>query len=576
MARIRVIEIINFRGIKAFSWLPSPGLNCLIGPGDSGKSSVLDAIDFCLGARRNIQFTDADFHRLDVETPIDISVTIGELDDGLKNFDAYGLYVRGFEAQSGTIKDEPEKDAETVLTIKLTVASDLEPSWSLVSERAATQGLARNLSWGDRVRLAPTRIDAGADYHLGWRRGSVLNRVSEQRVDASAELTKAARDARAAFGDNAQDQLGETLEIVAMTAKELGVSIGENVRAMLDAHSVSFAGGTISLHNEEGIPLRGLGVGSTRLLVAGLQRKASEQATIILIDELEYGLEPHRIIRLLGSLGAKEKNPPLQVFMTTHSPVALRELSGSQLFVMRPAVNNHEVRNVGTTDDIQSTIRLYPDAFLALSVIVCEGASEVGLVRGLDQYRSSKGYKSINSQGSSFVDCGGADKLFLRASAFHSLGYRTAIVRDDDKKPIEAMEKAYTDCGGKVIAWRDGRALEDELFLSLAEDGVNKLLVRAIELHGEDRINENIKTASQNTKNLTSIRTEALNYSIISPENRSLLGKAARTKKAGWFKSVTWMEDVARDIVGPELENADDGFRKLVNDIFTWANDANL
>lgn len=35
---------------------------------------------------------------------------------------------------------------------------------------------------------------------------------------------------------------------------------------MLDAHAVSFTGGTISLHDEDGVPLRGLGVGSTRLL----------------------------------------------------------------------------------------------------------------------------------------------------------------------------------------------------------------------------------------------------------------------------------------------------------------------
>ncbi len=575
MTRIRAIEINNFRGIKKFAWLPSPGLNCLIGPGDSGKSSILDGIDFCLGARRNIQFTDADFYRLDVETPISISVTIGELKDGLKNLDAYGMYVRGFDAQSGTIEDEPEKDSETVLTMKLIVASDLEPSWSLVSERAEAQGLTRNLSWDNRVRLAPTRIGVLADYHLGWRHGSVLNHVSEQRAEASAALAKAAREARAAFGDEAQDQLGETLEIVATTARELGIPIGENIKAMLDAHSVSFGGGTISLHDEDGIPLRGLGVGSKRLLIAGLQRKASEQAAIILIDELEHGLEPHRIIRLLGSLGAKEKNPPLQVFMTTHSPVTLRELSGSQLFVLLPAADKHETRNVGTTDDIQSTIRLYPDAFLAPSVIICEGASEVGFVRGLDQYRSIKGYNSISAQGASLVDCGGgdADRPFKRATVFNALGYRTAIVRDDDKKPTEAVEVAFTDGGGKVVAWRDGRALEDELFLSLAADGIGKLIERAIELHGEELINEHIKSASQNAKDLNAVQTEALTGNI-SPESRALLGKAARTKKAGWFKSVTWMEDVARDIVGPDLENADAGFRTIVGEIFAWASNA--
>src|SRR6266567_3685630 len=109
MPRVRKIEIQNFRGIKDFAWLPSAGINCLIGPGDSGKSSILDAIDYCLGARRNIQFSDADFNRLNVELPIVISVTIGELDDGLKSLDTYGMYVRGFNAQSGEIDDEPEK-----------------------------------------------------------------------------------------------------------------------------------------------------------------------------------------------------------------------------------------------------------------------------------------------------------------------------------------------------------------------------------------------------------------------------------------------------------------------------------
>jgi hypothetical protein len=82
-----------FRGIKELVWLPSAGINCLVGPGDSGKSSMLDAIDSCVGARRNIQFTDADFHGLDVDQPIQISVTIGDLDDALKNMDVYGLYV---------------------------------------------------------------------------------------------------------------------------------------------------------------------------------------------------------------------------------------------------------------------------------------------------------------------------------------------------------------------------------------------------------------------------------------------------------------------------------------------------
>jgi putative ATP-dependent endonuclease of OLD family len=372
MARIRKVTIENFRCIKDLTWLPSAGINCLIGPGDTGKSTILDAIDFCLGARRNLQFTDADFHQLDVEEAIRIAVTFGELDDGLKNLDAYGMYVRGFDPQTGKVEDEPANELETVLTLQLTVASDLEPSWSLISERALAQGLSRNLNWQDRVRIAPMRIGVAAGYHLAWGRGSVLNRISEERADASAALAKAARDARAAFGEGAEDQLGETLGIVAETGKELGIPVGDNVRALLDAHSVSFTGGTISLHDDDGVPLRGLGVGSSRLLIAGLQRKAAAETAVILVDETEHGLEPHRIIRFVTSLGAKETAPPLQVFMTTHSSVVLRELSGNQLYVVRRQDDSHSVQKVGADDDIQSTIRLHPDAFLAPSVLVGE------------------------------------------------------------------------------------------------------------------------------------------------------------------------------------------------------------
>ena len=414
-----------------------------------------------------------------------------------------------------------------------------------------------------------------ADYHLGWRRGSVLNRISEERADASAALAKAARDARAAFGVEAQGQLSETLTDVAATARELGIPVGENVKAMLDAHSVSFNGGFISLHDEDGIPLRSLGTGSTRLLIAGLQRKAAAQCSIILIDELEYGLEPHRIIRLLGSLGAKEKSPPLQVFMTTHSPVALRELSGDQLFVTRSSTDEHDVVVVGATDDIQSTIRLYPDAFLAPTVLVCEGASEIGLIRGLDQYRSTNGNDSITAQGAALVDSGGgdADRPFRRASVFRALGNRCAVVRDDDKKPTAQLEACFTAGGGKIVVWREGRALEDELFMSLSEDAVWKLVECAIALHGEELVDEHIKSVSENARDLNAIKEEMLIHGV-SQESRQILGRAARTKKAGWFKQVTWMEDVARHIVGPDLANSDVGFKALVEDVFAWIGNA--
>ena len=60
MSRIRKIEIKHFRGVQSFDWTPSAGVNCLIGPGDTGKSTLLDAIELCLGARRNLTFADTE------------------------------------------------------------------------------------------------------------------------------------------------------------------------------------------------------------------------------------------------------------------------------------------------------------------------------------------------------------------------------------------------------------------------------------------------------------------------------------------------------------------------------------
>lgn len=115
--------------------------------------------------------------------------------------------------------------------------------------------------------------------------------------------------------------------------------------------------------------------------------------------------------------------------------------------------------------------------------------------------------------------------------------------------------------------------LEAELFLSLTVDAITKLIDRAVELHSEELVDTHIKSASQNAKNLAAIRAE-LAAGAISAESRSFLSKAAATRRSGWFKSVTWMEGAARDIIGPDLDNAEAGFRALIVAIFAWAGDA--
>src|SRR3977135_2171284 len=141
MARVRAIEIENFRCINSLRLLPKPGISCRIGPGHSGKSTILDGLDLCLGARRHVQFTDTDFYELDINNQIKITVTVGELDPELKRLDASRPFPRGYRDATKTIEDEPAFDLEPVLTLTLTVTGDLEPVWALYSDRATADGL---------------------------------------------------------------------------------------------------------------------------------------------------------------------------------------------------------------------------------------------------------------------------------------------------------------------------------------------------------------------------------------------------------------------------------------------------
>jgi hypothetical protein len=391
------------------------------------------------------------------------------------------------------------------------------------------------------------------------------------RADLGAQLAAAARQARANFGDQADTQLSETLATVTQVANRLGVPVGASAKALLDAHSVSISDGAIALHNEAGIPLRSLGTGSSRLLVAGLQREAADSASIALVDEVEYGLEPHRLARLLDSLGAKEGVPSLQVFMTSHSPVALRELTADQVFIVRSRRSSHQVQRVGSVDGIQGMLRKDAEAFLAKSVVVCEGASEVGFGRGLDQYWVGEGYTSFFALGGAYVDTGGSepDRCFERGSALLKLGYRVLVLADSDKPPTPAVVKAFHDAGGESVVWRPGRALEDELFCSLPDDAIAALLTKATDNLGRDLVNEHIKSKSGGKVDLSAVECEQI-FDGFSAETKILLGIASRTKGNGWFKSVTAFQEVAKEVVGPHLATADADFQTLINKIGAW------
>lgn len=574
MAIIRRIEIKHFRGIEKLTWHPSPSFNCLIGPGDVGKTSVLDAIDLCIGARRNAVFTDSDFFNLDISESIEINLIIGLLDDRLKNLDYYGDFLCGYNAVAHTVEEEPATGLETILCLRLKVEQDLEPIWSLQSSRAATKGIERNLKWIDRERIAPLRIGSTADSHLSWRRGSILNKLSEEIPDASAALISAAREARTKFGDDAGKQLQEVLGVVNKTASENGVNVGAGAKAMLDAHTVSFGSGSIALHSETGVPIKGMGTGSKRLLIAGMQKEASADDSITLIDEVEIGLEPHRIIRFLKSLGSKKSESNMQVFATSHSPTVLQELSHDQVFLVRKLSEKKETNILAIPGDAQGVLRASSSAFLAKSVIICEGKTEIGFIRGIDQFRVEKKKRvSIEAAGTSLLDCDGGSpaRAFQKAKTFQDLGFRVAIFIDNDVKIPQAESEQFTKKGGKLFHWLEDQSIEDAIIFSATNKVIHTILETAEYLNDSDPdlLYNRLLSVSEGRLTFEDAKNAA-KEEILNNDQIEWIAKASGGKR-GWFKDIGRMEYLARHVVAPNFSAFTEDFKKLVKSLIDWA-----
>src|SRR5712692_8736873 len=59
---IHRLSIDRFRSIKSLRWLPAKGVNVILGGGDVGKTTILDAIGLLLSPTNPSVVPDTDYH----------------------------------------------------------------------------------------------------------------------------------------------------------------------------------------------------------------------------------------------------------------------------------------------------------------------------------------------------------------------------------------------------------------------------------------------------------------------------------------------------------------------------------
>ena len=547
--RIRHLSVRNFRGIRELDWpVPDQNVLCLIGRGDSTKSTILEALRRAFHPQWNLSFDDADFHLCDPANTIVIEAVLGNLPDAFRDLERYGHWLCGWNAQTLAHTGDPGDGLEDALRIRLTVTDDLEPAWSVI-KHDEDEGVPFKAT--DRARVAVSLIGTVSDRHLTWSKGSILSHLTETE-NITSSLASAARAAKAALEDRrAQDLTGfdEVAGTAENTARALGVNVADSYKAHLDTDAINVRIAGLTLHDGD-MPLRQLGLGSKRMLTTGLQKQALHTPHITLFDEVEIGLEPHRIARLLQHL--KEDNTG-QYLLTTHSPVVLRELTISDLHIVHcdgGQINVLAVDKPVIADSIQGKIRSGAEAFLAPKIVVCEGATEVGLLRGLDDHWVAFEDKdSFAYRGVALFDAKGASNIKEIAETLQALGYDVAVVADSDEPDQFSDEHAENlrNAGITVVKWGDALSIEERVFTDLPWAGVMSSFDTARNIWNDDsRLLDQVKTQFG----------QGFDRNFVAwadtPQLRTALGKAA--KVSSWFKRQTWGREWAKAISG-YLEN---------------------
>jgi len=542
------MAIRNYRGIRSLDWLVPPGLVCLIGPGNTTKSTLLAALDLVFSPRPNVSLSDADFYLCAVDEPLSIEVIVVDLPAVLENFETYGPFVCGVGAD-GTVVSDPADGTTRGLLLKFSCDASLEAVWEVSKPDGESE--PRRLTVGTRRMLPFFRVDDRSDQHLRWARGSHLERLADDGGSTRTALVDAHRRARKAVFDADLEGLRSTARDVALGVTGIGGDAIQEPGVGLDPAALA-SGASLVLHSGM-LPFTSYGLGMRRLASLSVQRLHRTGASVVAMDEIEHGLEPHRLIRLLHIL-REEVGQGAQVLITTHSPVTVESLDADMLAVVRSDSGETTVRSVpslldGLAGEPQGMIRSGPSAMLARRVLVVEGATEEGMLRSLSLAWDSA--DSNLAMSGVAIRSGGSDKQALqRAECLARLGYQAAALLDNDT--MLDLEVASAERGGAhVFRWDTGQCLETQL----AHDTPDGLLIGLLELAanlgyadqevGRPAVLDAVAARLAGTPSLS--WSDPIDWPIDLDSARTAIGVAATAKK--WFKGNPAGEALGRWLV---------------------------
>lgn len=563
---IRKVEINNFRGIKDCSWsIPDDRrFVCLVGPGDSGKSTILDAIHLALSDRWRLSIADTDFYNCDTSQSICIRVVVANLPKEILKDSAFGLALSGIDAD-GTLYQDPEDGLESCIILQLLIDSSHEPVWTVERLDGSSSSEIRS---SHRHYLSTFKVDERADVHLRWTSTSALGRLSSDKNSAAKAMASAARAASKAIAEHEDPALAQLTSNVQAKINEAGGGSFSSIHPGLDT-SLSSTSGNLALY-ESDVPLTNYGLGTRRISGLAVQQIAAANKALLLIDEVETGLEPHRLVRLIHYL--KDDDAYSQIFMTTHSPVAVEQSSTENLAIVRANNGSTSVSFLPNSKSALGLRRQRPSSFLANRVLVVEGKTEEGMllhfIEKWDKERIVAGQPVAAGEGSIVQDGQGGAESVIRALVMHGLGYETAVLIDNDDRSVDKHVTTANTEHIPVIRWELNNNLESQIVKSCEVVELSSLLAMAKEIRGGGQVVLLDLSSAGLPESCTTLMVQDWIDSGVELETAMSIIAAAASDK-GWFKLV----DSGRELGAWIDENAHSFTNSVVLDTINMARD---
>lgn len=483
-------HISHFKGLSDLWFFPNPDLNILIGPNNSGKTSILSAIKLVLDPSVNLRRDDviSQFDFYDRQTTNHITIRVWLKIDENEADEIIGRFGEKCSFWKKTINNtlEPviidpihQSNHEYLellaLELKIEWVKDENVTKSellIINEIGAE---SHKFSGEDREKIGFKLFPARRDpiYQFSMARYSLLSSViSDKTIIAELrKIQKALEERKADFVNNPDIKL-LFQSLNALTSPAIMGGFDNFTLTFLDANLGRFRSAT-SLALEKGIrpdagievgketdveedkpllPLSSLGDGvQNLLLLLQISKSAGEGddgQRIIAIEEPEQNLEPSlskwaftEICRNFSK--TKNSSKKGQIFVTTHSPSLISELKGAESLcrISRPDQKAGKgTRHVLVGSELSIPVKKsleqhrsrYSSALLAQHALIVEGESEEGLLPVIFNALAVEPGENPFHLGLSIVNGENNVKAWKHSSNLRAFGLTTHLLMDYD------------------------------------------------------------------------------------------------------------------------------------------------